>query len=95
VSPNLLAARDLELAVPGTYEARTDEVVNIASFAPTLSVFSSKQRPRKLSMLGSNGKEYTFLLKGTLVRVRVGVCVCVCGACAVRVMCAACVLTLV
>lgn len=26
VSPNLLAARNLELAVPGTYEARTDEV---------------------------------------------------------------------
>ena len=82
VSPNLLAARDLELAVPGTYEARTDEVVNIASFAPTLSVFSSKQRPRKLSMLGSNGKEYTFLLKGTLI--------CACAVRAVRAACGVC-----
>ncbi len=90
VSPNLLAARDLELAVPGTYEARTDEVVNIASFAPTLSVFSSKQRPRKLSMLGSNGKEYTFLLKGTLIcayACAVRVVFVVCGACDVCRVC--------
>jgi len=64
VSPKLLEAMDLELAVPGTYEADTDEVVKISSFAPTLSVISSKQRPRKLSMCGSDGKEYTFLLKG-------------------------------
>lgn len=40
------------------------QVVKIASFAPTLTVMASKQRPRKLSMLGSNGKEYLFLLKG-------------------------------
>jgi hypothetical protein len=65
VSPNLLEARDLELAVPGTYEAHTDEVVKIAYLAPSLSVITSKQRPRKLSMFGSDGKEYTFLLKGT------------------------------
>ena len=90
VSPNLLEARDLELAVPGTYEAHTDEVVKIASFAPSLSVIMSKQRPRKLSMFGSDGKEYTFLLKGTraVSRVRVRSCVCVCGrACAVCVVC--------
>jgi FKBP12-rapamycin complex-associated protein len=84
VSPNLLEARDLELAVPGTYEAHTDEVVKIAYLAPSLSVITSKQRPRKLSMFGSDGKEYTFLLKGTLslpppcvvrcVRVRCVVC---------------------
>ncbi|KAL6080518.1 Serine/threonine-protein kinase tor1 [Balamuthia mandrillaris] len=64
VSPNLLKAHDLELAVPGTYEANQQEVIRIASFAPTLSVIPSKQRPRKLSMYGSDGKEYTFLLKG-------------------------------
>lgn len=27
-------------------------------------VLASKQRPRRLSMLGSDGKEYMFLLKG-------------------------------
>eukprot|EP01113_Clastostelium_recurvatum_P006582 TRINITY_DN1298_c0_g1_i1.p1 TRINITY_DN1298_c0_g1~~TRINITY_DN1298_c0_g1_i1.p1 ORF type:complete len:2380 (+),score=927.36 TRINITY_DN1298_c0_g1_i1:62-7201(+) len=63
VSPKLLAARDLELAVPGTYKAN-DPVVRIASFAPILSVINSKQRPRKLSIHGSDGVEYGFLLKG-------------------------------
>lgn len=65
MSPSLLDARDLELAVPGTYEANTDQVVKIASFAPSLSIMSTKQRPRKLSMFASDGKEYTFLLKGS------------------------------
>jgi len=39
-------------------------VVKIRSFALSLSVITSKQRPRKLSVFGSDGKEYTFLLKG-------------------------------
>eukprot|EP00742_Colponemidia_sp_Colp-10_P007030 GILJ01007544.1.p1 GENE.GILJ01007544.1~~GILJ01007544.1.p1 ORF type:complete len:2402 (-),score=355.14 GILJ01007544.1:281-6541(-) len=63
VSPKLLAATDLELAVPGTYRAG-EAVVNIRSFAPSLNVISSKQRPRKLTIHGSDGKEYVFLLKG-------------------------------
>ncbi|CAI9770001.1 unnamed protein product [Fraxinus pennsylvanica] len=63
VSPELLECRDLELAVPGSYIADSPEV-KIASFAPQLSVITSKQRPRKLTILGSDGKEYTFLLKG-------------------------------
>jgi FKBP12-rapamycin complex-associated protein len=87
VSPNLLEARDLELAVPGTYEAHTDEVVKIASFAPSLSVIMSKQRPRKLSMFGSDGKEYTFLLKGTCAVVRVRSRVCGRACAVVRVRC--------
>ena len=33
-------------------------------FAPSLSVLKSKQLPRKISMYGSDGKEYSFLLKG-------------------------------
>ncbi|KAL2490207.1 Serine/threonine-protein kinase TOR [Abeliophyllum distichum] len=63
VSPELLECRDLELAVPGTYKADSP-VVTIASFAPQLSVIASKQRPRRLTILGSDGEEYTFLLKG-------------------------------
>ncbi|CAA2983774.1 serine threonine- kinase TOR isoform X1 [Olea europaea subsp. europaea] len=63
VSPELLECRDLELAVPGTYIADSP-VVKIASFVPQLSVITSKQRPRKLTILGSDGEEYTFLLKG-------------------------------
>ncbi|EPS72515.1 hypothetical protein M569_02243, partial [Genlisea aurea] len=39
-------------------------VVTIASFAPQLVVITSKQRPRKLTIYGSDGEEYAFLLKG-------------------------------
>ena len=52
----------LELAVPGTYLAG-EPVVTIAAFAPQLHVITSKQRPRKLTIHGSDGAEYMFLLK--------------------------------
>lgn len=39
-------------------------VVTIKSFAPQLEVITSKQRPRKLTIHGSNGEDYAFLLKG-------------------------------
>ncbi|KAM7201608.1 phosphatidylinositol 3-kinase tor2 [Naviculisporaceae sp. PSN 640] len=62
-SPALLGAKNLQLAVPGTYRSG-QEVVRIISFDTTFSVISSKQRPRKLDIVGSDGKTYTFLLKG-------------------------------
>jgi FKBP12-rapamycin complex-associated protein len=63
ISPNLLKARDLELAVPGTYNSN-QPLVKISSFLPTVDIFTSKQRPRKLNLIGSDGREYQFLLKG-------------------------------
>ncbi|KAJ4958930.1 hypothetical protein NE237_026041 [Protea cynaroides] len=63
VSPELVNCRNLELAVPGTYRAGSP-VVTIASFAPQLVVITSKQRPRKLTIIGSDEEEYAFLLKG-------------------------------
>ena len=48
--------------MPGTYTA-TEAVVTIAAFAPQLHVITSKQRPRKLTIHGSDGAEYMFLLK--------------------------------
>uniref|UniRef100_A0A5B7BS83 Serine/threonine-protein kinase TOR n=1 Tax=Davidia involucrata TaxID=16924 RepID=A0A5B7BS83_DAVIN len=63
VSPELLECRNLELAVPGTYRADSP-VVTIASFAHQLVVITSKQRPRKLTILGSDGEDHAFLLKG-------------------------------
>lgn len=62
VSPLLLNAHDLELAIPGTYVAGED-IVRIKKFDPTLIVITSKQRPRKIHIYGSDGKTYTFLLK--------------------------------
>ncbi|KAH9655477.1 serine/threonine-protein kinase TOR [Citrus sinensis] len=63
VSPELLECRNLELAVPGTYRADSP-VVTIASFATQLVVITSKQRPRKLTIHGSDGEDHAFLLKG-------------------------------
>lgn len=63
VSPNLLKCQDLELAVPGSY-APGQDIVRIAYFHRSLEVITSKQRPRKLVIRGSNGKDYMFLLKG-------------------------------
>jgi len=63
VSPKLLEAKDLELAVPGTYQAGSP-IIRIGSFARSMSVIASKQRPRKLSISGCDGSLHAFLLKG-------------------------------
>jgi FKBP12-rapamycin complex-associated protein len=63
VSSNLMAARDLELVIPGMYAAG-QQIVTISFFHPTLRVIDSKQRPRRLVIRGSDGKDYTYVLKG-------------------------------
>ena len=63
VSPKLTESKSLLLAVPGTYRPGRD-VVRIASFSSSVEVITSKQRPRKMTILGSDGVEYRFLLKG-------------------------------
>ena len=63
VSPALMQAQDLELAVPGTYRVG-QPVVRIRSFKQDLKVIGSKQRPRQLTIGGSDGAHYQFLLKG-------------------------------
>lgn len=63
VSPQLLKCRNLELAVPGNYVPNRPSI-SIAEVEPSLQVITSKQRPRKTSIRGSDGKSYMFLLKG-------------------------------
>lgn len=63
VSPKLMNCRDLELAVPGSYNPN-QPLIRIAKVEPQLNVITSKQRPRKLSIKGSDGRDYMFLLKG-------------------------------
>ncbi|WFD00567.1 non-specific serine/threonine protein kinase [Malassezia yamatoensis] len=63
VSPKLLALRDLELAIPGSYVSG-QPIVRITQFEPVVLVISSKQRPRRLKIKGSDGKTYQYLLKG-------------------------------
>ncbi|KAG7166823.1 Serine/threonine-protein kinase mTOR-like [Homarus americanus] len=63
VSPRLLKCRDLDIAVPGSY-APNNPVICISQAQSSLQVLSSKQRPRKLCIRGSNGRDFVFLLKG-------------------------------
>jgi FKBP12-rapamycin complex-associated protein len=63
VSPKLKDVKNLDLAVPGTYESGKP-VVQISFFDPVSSVIQSKQRPRKLNLRGSDGKDHKYLLKG-------------------------------
>ena len=63
VSPKLLNAENLELAVPGTYVSGKP-VIQIRSFAPTSTVITSKQRPRKFTIRGSDGNDHQYVLKG-------------------------------
>lgn len=63
VSPQLLCSREMELAVPGTYRAGK-QLVRIHNFSQILKVITSKQRPRKLNIVGGDGLDYNFLLKG-------------------------------
>ncbi|KAG2350993.1 hypothetical protein BDR05DRAFT_943283 [Suillus weaverae] len=46
-----------------TYQSGRD-VVRIASFTTKLTVIASKQRPRRLSLKGSDGQDYQYGLKG-------------------------------
>eukprot|EP00536_Pseudo-nitzschia_multiseries_P002882 jgi/Psemu1/318014/estExt_fgenesh1_pm.C_410004 len=62
-SPALSSAQSLELGVPGSY--RVDgSYIKIEKFIPSVQVITSKQRPRKTTLRGSDGKDYVFLLKG-------------------------------
>jgi FKBP12-rapamycin complex-associated protein len=63
VAPKLLDAKDLQLAIPGTYEAGVPPV-RIASFKREIGVMKSKQKPRRIGIMGGDGKKYGFLLKG-------------------------------
>lgn len=61
VSPKLLMCRDLELAVPGTYDPN-QPIIRIQSIAPSLQVITSKQRPRKLTIMGETERGYRLVL---------------------------------
>ncbi|KAJ3427307.1 serine/threonine-protein kinase mtor [Anaeramoeba flamelloides] len=64
VSDLLDNAENLQLAIPGSYRSTNNKIIRILKFHPTLRIISSKQRPRKLKLLGTDGKTYQYLLKG-------------------------------
>ena len=63
IAPKLLEIENSTISVPGLYRCNQN-IISIYKFAPSLTVLKSKQLPRKISMYGSDGKEYGFLLKG-------------------------------
>ncbi|KAI9850778.1 MAG: phosphatidylinositol kinase- protein kinase tor1 [Thelocarpon superellum] len=63
VSPKLQNVRQLDLAVPGTYQSG-QAVIRIDRFEQNFAVINSKQRPRKITLQGSDGVAYTYALKG-------------------------------
>ena len=63
VSPKLKEAKNLDLAVPGTYRSGKP-VIRIKAFDHVFTVIPSKQRPRKMTLRGNDGVAYVFVLKG-------------------------------
>ena len=61
-SPALYNAQNLDLGVPGTYSV-SGQAVRIKSFASVVAIIRSKQRPRKIKIIGEDGNHYIFLLK--------------------------------
>ena len=47
----------------GPYQISSAELVTVANFKPSVHVMSTKTRPKRIGMLGSDGRTYTFLLK--------------------------------
>lgn len=61
-SPKLASTTNLSICVPGTYNP-SSPLITVQSIEPTLKILSSKQRPRRMNIVASNGSTFTFLLK--------------------------------
>jgi FKBP12-rapamycin complex-associated protein len=61
-SPYLYSLRDSLIIIPGSFDA-TKPLLRIQSIVPTVAVMKSKQRPKRVEMLGTDGRKYPFLLK--------------------------------
>ena len=63
-SPVLMRMTNTKVCLPGSYKPYSAANIFIHSFKSELRVLFSKQRPKKLIIIGSDGKEHLFLLKG-------------------------------
>uniref|UniRef100_A0A7E4VT79 non-specific serine/threonine protein kinase n=1 Tax=Panagrellus redivivus TaxID=6233 RepID=A0A7E4VT79_PANRE len=64
MSPWLAAMNGTAVPLPGQELCPADEVVTIRSMKEHVSVLLTKTRPKKITFVGSDGKEYVFLFKG-------------------------------
>lgn len=63
VAPNLADFSFPQLSVFNTFKPDAT-IIGVSKIVDELKVKQSKQRPKKLKMIGTNGKTYKFLLKG-------------------------------
>lgn len=63
ISPWLAAMTNTEIALPGEVSAR--DTITIHSVGSTITILPTKTKPKKLLFLGSDGKNYPYLFKGT------------------------------
>jgi PI-3-kinase-related kinase SMG-1 len=65
ISPKLAKIDSSSILMPGVQDyVQSDEPVTINSFSPNVVVLPTKTRPRKLVLVGSDGRQYPYLLKG-------------------------------
>lgn len=67
VAPNLKHISSSEIPMPGFEKQITTDApgtVTVASFCEQVIVLSTKTKPKKLVLRGSDGQKYTYLLKG-------------------------------
>ncbi|KAF7726030.1 Serine/threonine-protein kinase smg1 [Apophysomyces ossiformis] len=62
VSPYLASLTKTSISVPGVLDS--NQSVFIDSFGPTVLVLPTKTKPKKIDLFGTNGKKYSYLLKG-------------------------------
>ncbi|KAG0174389.1 Serine/threonine-protein kinase smg1 [Apophysomyces sp. BC1021] len=62
VSPYLTTLAGTSISVPGVFD--NDLSCCIASFGSSILVLPTKTKPKKLDLVGTDGKKYSYLLKG-------------------------------
>jgi FKBP12-rapamycin complex-associated protein len=62
-SVQLFDVKQSKVCLFGTYQPHAP-IVRIDSFQNQIHIIASKQRPKKLVILGTDGKQYNYLLKG-------------------------------
>ena len=66
ISPKLYNIKDSNIILPGTYYTEQN-IIKIKKIDKKLSIFNTKQHPRKITIIGNDDKEYMFLLKVTKI----------------------------
>ncbi|RLN40636.1 serine/threonine-protein kinase SMG1-like isoform X1 [Panicum miliaceum] len=73
IAPHLSALSTSDIPMPGFEKQRLDSLesfagnhgtVTVSSFCKEVTILSTKTRPKKLILQGSDGQRYTYLLKG-------------------------------